>query len=104
MEWNQTNGKPRLRDAAVTQAESGHGEGAERLPPVLQLTLDKILQAIADTKSTLQSQIGSVAMELGLLRADHRSLSERVKSNEGTLGELQPAQKALQMQVDALTN
>ena len=74
------------------------------MPLALQITLDKILHAIANTKSTLQSKIDSVAAELGLLRADHASLSERVKTNEGTLVELQPAQKALQLQVDGLTN
>ena len=92
--------------AAVTSGPvlQTHGDLVDQLPPSLQTTLDKILHAIADTKKTLQLQIVTVETELGLLRTDHLNLAERVKSNEEAIVELKPADQALQLIVDALTN
>ena len=79
-------------------------EGVEGgLPPALQMTLDKILLAITDTKTALQTQIGTVATELGLLRADHQKLNEKVKVTESSLEEIKPEHDTLQLQVRALT-
>ncbi|KAJ1214800.1 hypothetical protein NDU88_002411 [Pleurodeles waltl] len=48
------------------------------IPSSLQDTLDKILGAIEESKTTLQREIGQLSVELGLLRADHQKLSDRV--------------------------
>ena len=96
-------GKPKQRgnpqDPAVTRpGVSGpavHGSQLDALPPALQLTLDKILQAITDTRDTLQLQIGTVSTELGLPRADHRNLVDRVKTTEDAVDILKPEQQIL---------
>ena len=61
------------------------------MPPILQHTLDKILAAIADSKDTLQKQISTIAVEMGLLGADHKKLVDKVGATEGAIAELQPA-------------
>ena len=76
--------------------------GPEQIPTALQHSLNKILDAIAESKNTLQKQIGSVAVELELLRADHNKLSERVKTTETTLETLQPEQQRTQQQLTGL--
>ena len=43
---------------------------------------EKILAAIRDTKNALEAKIDNVALDVGLLRADHKKLSERVKEIE----------------------
>ncbi|KAJ1210668.1 hypothetical protein NDU88_006030 [Pleurodeles waltl] len=44
-----------------------------------------ILQAIKDTKITLEAEIGAVAGEVGLLREDQWKIVDRVKETEGKL-------------------
>ena len=39
--------------------------------------LEKILNAIKETKCTLEAKIDTVALDVGLLRADHKKLSEK---------------------------
>ena len=79
-------GKTKPKDTPAGGMALGAGISADlidvgavdKLPPALQSTLDQILLAIADTKTALQSQIGTVATELSLQRADHRKFVERV--------------------------
>ncbi|KAJ1128943.1 hypothetical protein NDU88_007315 [Pleurodeles waltl] len=76
---------------------------AEPVTPPLQATLDKILGAIEDTKTTLQRDIGQVSVEVNLLRADHQKLADRVKENEIVLAEISPLQQELKATVLQLT-
>ncbi|KAJ1138899.1 hypothetical protein NDU88_005279 [Pleurodeles waltl] len=71
-------------------------EMAEPVPHSLQLTLDKILGAIEESKTTLQREICQVSVELGLLRADHQKLADRVREAETTLTGVAPAQQSLE--------
>ncbi|KAJ1090263.1 hypothetical protein NDU88_003398 [Pleurodeles waltl] len=40
--------------------------------------LEKILQAIMDTKASIENRIDTVSQDLNLLRVDHRNLTDRV--------------------------
>ncbi|KAJ1129568.1 hypothetical protein NDU88_007935 [Pleurodeles waltl] len=71
----------------------------ETMSQPLQNTLDKILAAISDAKTMLKGEIGTVAAELDLWKADHCKLVGRA---EMVLSELQPAQKAMSAQMRAL--
>ncbi|KAJ1206730.1 hypothetical protein NDU88_002131 [Pleurodeles waltl] len=46
----------------------------------------KVLQAILDTKTTLEMKIDAVTLDVNLLRTDHRALVERVAEMEGRRG------------------
>ncbi|KAJ1165273.1 hypothetical protein NDU88_005701 [Pleurodeles waltl] len=72
---------------------------ADPVTPCLQATLDKILGAIEDTKTTLQGDIGQVSVEVSLLRADHQKLADRVQEAETVLAELLPVQQELKSPV-----
>ncbi|KAJ1205462.1 hypothetical protein NDU88_000897 [Pleurodeles waltl] len=48
------------------------------MPEGMSDTLNKILGAIEDSKFTPQMDIGKVSAELGLLRAEHQKLSDKV--------------------------
>ncbi|KAJ1139982.1 hypothetical protein NDU88_006343 [Pleurodeles waltl] len=65
-------------------------------------TLNKILGATEDSKLTLQQDIGKVAAELGMLRADHQKLSDKVSEVESVVTNLQPSHQALKLQVSHL--
>ena len=94
-------GKPKPKEAAMGHPPQEDTE--EEVPLALKATLDKILQAITETKETLQAQIGTVTTELSLLRADHRKLTEKVTTVEGEVTELKPVQQQLQAQMSSLT-
>ncbi|KAJ1126050.1 hypothetical protein NDU88_004463 [Pleurodeles waltl] len=57
---------------------------------------DKLLQAVLDTKTTLEAKIDSVVIEVNLLRADHRKLVDRAEI------ELREAEKGMAMGAVAL--
>ena len=63
-------GKPRTRETAAEQTEEEWRKTPDALSSEMKDSFDKVLQAIADTKNTLQVQISTVATELGLLRVD----------------------------------
>lgn len=69
----------------------------------MQLRFQQILQAIADTKATLHQDITTVAVGLGLLRDDHKKLSEKVKKNETAIAEMALAQTEGMQKLKALT-
>ncbi|KAJ1141754.1 hypothetical protein NDU88_008082 [Pleurodeles waltl] len=50
------------------------------------------LDTIADTKTTLQQDIGVVSAGLGLLRAEHRKLAEKMMEVEKVVEDMHPAQ------------
>ncbi|KAJ1191730.1 hypothetical protein NDU88_001046 [Pleurodeles waltl] len=89
---------------STTPAECRGGEPQDPPQPTVQDTLDKILGAIEDTKSTLQRDINQVAVEVGLLRAVHHRLVDRVKEIENTLAEIAPQQKDLKAEVTYLAD
>ena len=71
----------------------------------LELTLqkhnemfDKILLAIQDSKEALETQIGAMQVETGLLRADKTKLAERVAGTESFLSSLRPTVLDVQTQ------
>ncbi|KAJ1170828.1 hypothetical protein NDU88_002699 [Pleurodeles waltl] len=66
----------------------------DEVAPVANLrpaTVDRILGAIEESKTTPQWEIGQVPAELGLLGADHQKLGDRVQLTETTFTELTPA-------------
>ncbi|KAJ1164519.1 hypothetical protein NDU88_004956 [Pleurodeles waltl] len=66
--------------------------------------LNKILAAIADTWQDLCGKVKMVAVELGLLRDDHRKLIARIMQLECRLAEIHPALSKLEDQVRSLAN
>ena len=64
--------------------------------------LDGILQAIASSRDPLEHNIDTVALDLRLLRDDHRNMVDRANKAEKTLSELQPTTVDLRAQVKSL--
>ncbi|KAJ1083279.1 hypothetical protein NDU88_003438 [Pleurodeles waltl] len=100
---------PRSRSKGKAQARKHAGElnqGIMEGPaqPLVQVTLDKILGAIEENRTMLQRDIGQVAVEVGLLRADHQKLADRVQEMETALAELSPRQGELVAMVLQLTD
>ncbi|KAJ1215112.1 hypothetical protein NDU88_002722 [Pleurodeles waltl] len=63
---------------------------------------EKVLQAIVETRPTLDAQIGAVLVDVGLLRADQRALADKVSETQRDLGGLAPKGQALQEKVQRL--
>ncbi|KAJ1145306.1 hypothetical protein NDU88_011595 [Pleurodeles waltl] len=74
------------------------------MPSSMHLNLDKILPAIVDTKTALQQEISRVSVGLGLLRAEHQKLADRVHKVKRGYEEICPAQKDLGCQCTSLTD
>ncbi|KAJ1181529.1 hypothetical protein NDU88_006736 [Pleurodeles waltl] len=66
--------------------------------------LDKILEAIADTRQDLRARVNAVATELSLLRGDQRKLMDRIIQKECVIRELQPSVTHLACQVRSLSS
>ncbi|KAJ1192956.1 hypothetical protein NDU88_002262 [Pleurodeles waltl] len=62
----------------------------------------KILQAIQDTKTTLETKIDTISQEVNLLHADTRKLADRVDDTESSLATMQPTVQDLQTQMSQL--
>ena len=60
---------------------------------------DKILQAIQDSKVTLETKIGEVQAEINLLRADHTKLTDRVSESEAALVSMRPTVDTMRKQL-----
>ncbi|KAJ1195760.1 hypothetical protein NDU88_005028 [Pleurodeles waltl] len=52
--------------------------------------MEKVLQAILDTKTSLEGKIDTVVAEVNILRMEHRKLANRVTTTETTLNTAQP--------------
>ncbi|KAJ1100209.1 hypothetical protein NDU88_005296 [Pleurodeles waltl] len=63
---------------------------------------EKILHAILDTKTSLETKIDTVSLEVNLLRADHRKLAERVTQAEAITQTLPPTFQSLQTQIASM--
>ncbi|KAJ1081929.1 hypothetical protein NDU88_002101 [Pleurodeles waltl] len=63
---------------------------------------DKILQAILDTKTSLESRIDAVAQDVTIRRADHRKLSGKVGETESEMAALRPSVQDLRSQMKQL--
>ena len=83
-------------------ASSDPVQGLETILAAHSKQFECILQAIQDTKSSLESKIDAITLDVGLLRADHRKLVSRVASVETNLSELQPTTRDLQHTVKRL--
>lgn len=104
-------GKPRPKPgSAQTDRDSEHSASGSQETPVgtgeglQQQQMHQILQAIADSKTALQSDIAQVSLNLGLLRADHGKLSDRVKQLESTIEEHEPTWKQTEVRMDDINN
>lgn len=84
------------QDTEETLLDQGKSDKAEAPQDPMKQQVDLILAAIADIRRALQQDIPQVAAGLGLLRADHAKLSDRVKCVEVKLEEMEPTQKALE--------
>ncbi|KAJ1180596.1 hypothetical protein NDU88_005817 [Pleurodeles waltl] len=58
--------------------------------------LERVLQAILDTKTTLETKVDAVTLDVNLLRSDHQALAERVTDTERDVVALTPSVKDLQ--------
>ncbi|KAJ1191520.1 hypothetical protein NDU88_000836 [Pleurodeles waltl] len=104
-------GKLRARQLDTQEGTSGPGkitqgesEDPKEVVPSLQTQINRILTVIADTKATLQQDIGAVLAGLGLLRAQHHKLTEKVKDVETGLEEVRSAQADVTRQATALAD
>ncbi|KAJ1180837.1 hypothetical protein NDU88_006052 [Pleurodeles waltl] len=52
--------------------------------------LGKVLAAIEHSRVSMETRLGSLAIELSFLHADHRKLRDKVSDGEKTLAALQP--------------
>ncbi|KAJ1197017.1 hypothetical protein NDU88_000880 [Pleurodeles waltl] len=52
--------------------------------------LDLTLQEIRESRMAVEHRIDSIALDLGILRDDHKKLADKVSAVEGTLTELVP--------------
>ncbi|KAJ1093514.1 hypothetical protein NDU88_006614 [Pleurodeles waltl] len=81
---------PCVEDPGIEAGSSGRGSvGA--------------VTALLDTKTTPEMKIDAVALDVNLLRTDHRALVERVTETEGDIAKLSPDVKALQEKMTHLT-
>ncbi|KAJ1165689.1 hypothetical protein NDU88_006106 [Pleurodeles waltl] len=96
-----------------------HSEDMEKLTPEdpVQTTppgdqtdkLDIILQEIRDSRQAIEKKLGSIMIELNILKDDQKKLSDRMKQTESNVAEILPTHKEnkdaiehLQQQVKAL--
>ncbi|KAJ1205398.1 hypothetical protein NDU88_000833 [Pleurodeles waltl] len=78
----------RPQESRVESPDIDHGATAQTQQQALQPlqvqdTLQKILEAIENSKNTLRQEIGKVSVELGLLRTDHRKTGEESRQCRG---------------------
>ncbi|KAJ1194174.1 hypothetical protein NDU88_003469 [Pleurodeles waltl] len=83
---------PGLRHAEMDLPDTLHDE-----------KLDKIVEAIVTTGQNLCNRVDAVAVEVGLLREDHKKLSARVANTESELKDLRPSLTELEEKVSSLT-
>ncbi|KAJ1210398.1 hypothetical protein NDU88_005762 [Pleurodeles waltl] len=71
-------GDPQMETVGMAHSMQALYGKKEPMAPTIQVEFDRILVAITDTKAALQQDIGVVSPGLGLLRAEHRKLVEKV--------------------------
>ena len=67
-------------------------------------SLADIMQAIKASREALESKIDTLATDMGLLRDDHRKLTERVASTEKEITGMSPELKLLRSQMNEVEN
>ena len=65
--------------------------------------LDTILNAIRSSMIYLKAKVDAVAIDVNLLRTDHKKLADLVTQSEKALVELQPRMTDLELQIWNLT-
>ncbi|KAJ1101676.1 hypothetical protein NDU88_006741 [Pleurodeles waltl] len=109
-------GKPKASKAPGPELDLPLKEGAV-LETLAQLDatlkshsaqFNKVLQAILNTKTSLETRIATIATDVTLLQADHRKLTDHVEETESSLAALRPTVQDLhfqlkQMQLDLTT-
>ncbi|KAJ1198623.1 hypothetical protein NDU88_002462 [Pleurodeles waltl] len=98
-------GKPRGKQEDSQMETSGmthHTPTSEREKESMTPTIQALLAAIADTKTALQQDIGVVSVGLGLLRAEHRKLAEKMMKMEKVVEDMQPTHQDLKKQMGEL--
>ncbi|KAJ1157589.1 hypothetical protein NDU88_010294 [Pleurodeles waltl] len=94
-------GNSQMETPDVTHRGPSEGE-KKTVAPMIQAQFDRILAAIADTKTSLQQDIGVVSVGLGLLQAEHRKLVEKMREVEKVVEDMQLAQQDLMKQMGEL--
>lgn len=99
-------GKPKAKQGGTPTEQDddlGPRDKREEIPQhsegLPQQQGDQILKAITDSCDALQQDIAHVAQGLGLLRAYHAKLADRVKQAEASLETLEPAKITLENQM-----
>ncbi|KAJ1128021.1 hypothetical protein NDU88_006413 [Pleurodeles waltl] len=78
---------------------AGSDDGQSGLLPVGELSQAEILAAIQGSRVALECKIETVAVEVNLLRADLRKVSDKVKVADGSIVELQAEVGTLRKQM-----
>ncbi|KAJ1099546.1 hypothetical protein NDU88_004647 [Pleurodeles waltl] len=77
----------------------GNGDGVSTPVNPEEPSRAELLAAIQGSRVTLEGKIEMVAVEVNLLRADHRKVSDKVKVAEGSIVELQTEVGVLRKQM-----
>lgn len=93
----------RLSGGAVPKTSVGEGAAGEQAAPV-EPSLSSIMSAIQTLGTTLETKIDKVSIEMNLLRADLNKTSDRAKTNETNIEDLQGRTKRLEQQVQQLVH
>ncbi|KAJ1109228.1 hypothetical protein NDU88_006591 [Pleurodeles waltl] len=91
-------------DEEESSCRGAGGTPETTTPEGTEATLQKILEAIEESKNTLRQEIGKVSTELSHLWADHRKLSDRVKTTEEELTRLGTQQQSHETQIAHITD
>ncbi|KAJ1139611.1 hypothetical protein NDU88_005979 [Pleurodeles waltl] len=73
---------------------SPEAHSLEMVPPTDQTTsMDKlrlILQEIGESRTAMETQLGTLSADISIIRDEHRQLADRVHTTEKTLDTLEP--------------
>ncbi|KAJ1110214.1 hypothetical protein NDU88_007569 [Pleurodeles waltl] len=87
------------RQALIGEGGGGTGEGLSEPANTEEPSRAEILATIQRSRVALEGKVETVAVEINLLRADLRKVSDKVKVAEGTIVELQMEVGALRKQM-----
>ncbi|KAJ1176595.1 hypothetical protein NDU88_001867 [Pleurodeles waltl] len=93
----------RLGDPGAARGDGGTREQGTEQDPLRKPLLSEIMAAIHDLKGSLEPRLDTVAVDMGLLRADLQKVSDKVSTAETDTAHLQSTSKALEEQVRFLT-
>ncbi|KAJ1089349.1 hypothetical protein NDU88_002500 [Pleurodeles waltl] len=97
--WGHADGRLELRRRSEVSGEVADAASSAGEPSQVEL-----LASIQGSRVALEGKIEAVAVEVNLLRADLRKVSDKVKAAEGTISELQSEVGTLRTQMAQATS